>query len=63
MGFVCENSLSERRTKFVFTFQGIVVAVCTATFNIQTQYVLHTDCFYVLCMDHRRNSDYFPMQH
>jgi len=63
MGFVCENSLRNKRMKFVFKFQGPVVAVCTATFNIETQYVLQTDCVYRLCMDIRINSDYFPIHH
>jgi hypothetical protein len=24
---------------------------------------VHTDCFYVFCVDLRTNSDYFPVQH
>jgi hypothetical protein len=61
--FVCEKSLRERRLNFVLTFYGPVFVVCTTSFNIQTQYVLQTDCLYVLCMDLRRNSDYFHIQH
>jgi len=32
-------------------------------FNIQQFYVLPTQCIYVFCVDLRRNSDYFPIQH
>jgi hypothetical protein len=32
-------------------------------FNIQQLYVLPTQCIYVLCVDLRTNSDYFPIQH
>ena len=32
-------------------------------FNIQQFYVLPTQCIYVFCMDQRKNSDYFPIQH
>ena len=32
-------------------------------FNIQQFYVLPTLCVYVLCVDLRTNSDYFPIQH
>ena len=32
-------------------------------FNIQQFYVLPTQCIYVLCVDLRTNSDYFPIQH
>ena len=32
-------------------------------FNTQQFYVLLTQCIYVLCVDLRTNSDYFPIQH
>jgi len=32
-------------------------------FNIQQLYVLRTQCIYVFCVDLRKNSDYFPIQH
>jgi hypothetical protein len=32
-------------------------------FNIQQFYVLPTEYIYVFCMDHRTNSDYFPIQY
>jgi hypothetical protein len=32
-------------------------------FNIQSFYVLPTQCVYVFCVDLRTNSDYFPIQH
>ena len=32
-------------------------------FNIQQFYVLPTQCIYVFCVDLRKNSDYFPIQH
>jgi hypothetical protein len=32
-------------------------------FNIQQFYVLPTQCIYVLCVDLRTSSDYFPIQH
>ena len=32
-------------------------------YNIQQFYVLPTQCIYVLCVDLRTNSDYFPIQH
>ena len=32
-------------------------------FNIQQFYVLPTPCIYVLCVDLRKNSDYFLIQH
>jgi hypothetical protein len=32
-------------------------------FNIQQFYVLPTQRIYVLCVDLRTNSDYFPIQH
>ena len=31
--------------------------------NIQQFHVLPTQCIYVFCVDLRRNSDYFPIQH
>jgi len=36
-----------------------VVTICTTRFNIQESHVLHTECTYGLCVDLRRNSDYF----
>jgi len=35
----------------------------TNQFNIQQFYVLPTQCIYVLSVDLRTNSDYFPTQH
>ena len=32
-------------------------------FNIQQFYVLPTQCIYVFCVDLRKNSHYFPIQH
>ena len=32
-------------------------------FNIQQFYVLPTQCICVFCVDLRKNSDYFPIQH
>jgi len=32
-------------------------------FNIHLIYVLPTQCIYVFCVDLRRDSDYFPIQH
>ena len=32
-------------------------------FNIQQIYVLPTQCIYVFCVDLRKNSLYFPLQH
>ena len=32
-------------------------------FNIQQFYVLLSHCIYVFCVDLRKNSDYFPVQH
>ena len=32
-------------------------------FNIQQFYVLPTQCIFVICVDLRTNSDYFPVQH
>jgi len=40
-----------------------VVTLHTARFNIQKFYVMPTQCIYVICMDLRTNSDYFPIQH
>ena len=39
------------------------VTVCTARFDIQQFYVLHTQCIYEYCVDLRTNSDCFPIQH
>jgi len=35
----------------------------TTSFNIKKFHVLPTQCIYVFCVDLRRNSDYFPIQH
>jgi hypothetical protein len=32
-------------------------------FNIHKFYVLSSQCIYVVCVDLRTNSDYFPIQH
>jgi len=32
-------------------------------FNIHKSQVLPTQCIYVFCVDLRKNSDYFPIQH
>jgi len=32
-------------------------------FNIQQFYVLPTQCIFLFCVDLRRNSDYFTVQH
>jgi len=32
-------------------------------FNIHKFYVLSTQCIYAFCVDLRKNSDYFPIQH
>jgi hypothetical protein len=32
-------------------------------FNIQQLYILPTQCICVFCVDLRKNSDYFPIQH
>jgi len=32
-------------------------------FNIQQFYILPTHCVYMVCVDLRTNSDYFPVQH
>jgi hypothetical protein len=37
------------------------VPLCTASFNIQKSYILPTQRIYVLCVDLRTNSDYFPL--
>ena len=36
---------------------------CTARFNVQSSYVLPTQCIYVFCVDLRTNSHYFRIQH
>jgi len=38
-----------------------VVILCTTTCNTGKFYLLPTQCMYVLCMDLRTNSDYFPI--
>jgi hypothetical protein len=37
--------------------------LCTARFNIYQFYVQPTQCIYVLYVDLRKNSDYFPILH
>ena len=39
------------------------ITLCTTRFNIKKFYVLPTQCIFVMCMDLRTNSDYFPIQH
>ena len=39
------------------------VTIWTTSFNTKIFYVLLTQCTYVICMDLRTNSDYFPIQH
>jgi pyruvate/2-oxoacid:ferredoxin oxidoreductase alpha subunit len=39
------------------------ITVCTTRFNIQQFHVLSMQCIYVVCVDLRTNSDYFPIQH
>jgi hypothetical protein len=41
----------------------IMFAICTTSFSIQQFHVLPTQGIYVLCVDVRANSDYFPTQH
>jgi hypothetical protein len=50
------------RTRYLYTISP-VVTLSTARFNIHKFYVLPTQCVYVFCVDLRRNSDYFPIQH
>ena len=47
-----------------------VVTICTASghytyrqFNIKQFYIQPTQCIYVLCVDLRTNSDYYPIQY
>jgi hypothetical protein len=51
------------KQQVVLSLCGPVVTVCTARFNIHKFYVLPTQCIYVFCVDLRKNSDYFPIQH
>jgi hypothetical protein len=57
------DCLEEFSVYFILTLQILVIALCTASFNIQQFYVLPTQCIYVFCTDLRTNSDYFPIQH
>jgi len=41
---------------------GPAAALRAARFNITNFYVLPTQCIYVLCVDLKTNSDYFPIQ-
>jgi hypothetical protein len=43
--------------------QQRLLYVPTARFNIQQFYILPTQCVYVVCVDLRTNSDYFPIQY
>jgi len=52
-----------KQTQNALTFSSPVVTICTTIFNIHKFYVLPTQCIYVFCMDHRTNSNYFPIQH
>jgi hypothetical protein len=45
------------------TFESLRLILYTNRFNVQKFYVLPTRCIYVLCVDLRTNSDYFPIQH
>jgi hypothetical protein len=40
-----------------------VVTTCTTNFNIHKPYVLPIQCIYEFCMDLRKISYYFPIQH
>jgi hypothetical protein len=42
---------------------GTLVILRTASFNVYIFYGVPTQCFYMLGMDLRINSDYFPIQH
>jgi hypothetical protein len=42
---------------------SIVLTVHTTRFSFRKLYVLPTHFIYVCCMDLRKNSDYFPVQH
>jgi hypothetical protein len=39
------------------------IKICTTSFNIKIFYVLPTQSTYVFCVDLRKNSHYFPIQH
>jgi len=43
--------------------QSPVVTICTIRINIQQFCVLPTQCIYVFCVDLRKKSDYFLVQH
>jgi hypothetical protein len=50
-------------TVLPLTLENPVVTVRTARFNIHKFCVLPTQCIYVFCVDLRKNSNYFPIQH
>jgi len=52
--FITETECLLRGTDWIFIYRQ---------FNIQHFYVLPTQCIYVVCVDLRTNSDYFPIQH
>jgi hypothetical protein len=59
----CHSVNRLRRHNKIYYFQTPVVTVRTARFTVHKFYVLPTQCVYVFCVDLRRNSDYFPIQH
>jgi len=44
-------------------FKPLINSGTYRQFNIRQPYVLPTGCVYVLFVDLRTNSDYFPIQH
>ena len=58
------KSGSSKRTHLLrHTHLCALISGSAARFNIQQFYVLPTQFIYVFCMNLRRNSDYFPIQH
>jgi hypothetical protein len=51
------------KTIINLTVYGPVVTKCTTRFTIQQFHVLPSKCIFVFCVDLRRNSHYFPIQH
>jgi len=63
ISYLFKRSIELRRNVLRVSLLSPVVIICNTRFNIHEFYVLPTQCIYVFCVDHRTNSDYFPIQH
>jgi hypothetical protein len=59
----CNDELCGGATVVCWALYIPLVTICTTRFNIHKFCLLPTQCIYVLCLDLRTNSDYFPIQH